>query len=157
MHILNWRSLRHLRNDDTRSPQLLAGRIINLYDPPTPRTVGSSLKWQNVLEGYSFFLHEYPPTHPFISLLDELSAICKTHYEQLPVESLIEAAHKGTLESVCVDGIVAVDGLPSLAPPLNTHRAILAAFDKSLPELEKLEDQLLQYTSISTSFTLDLI
>ena len=67
-------------------------------------------------------LHEYPPTHPFISLLDELSAICKTHYEQLPVESLIEAAHKGTLESVCVDGIAAaISRASSEHPSCHSH------------------------------------
>ncbi|KAI0332152.1 hypothetical protein GY45DRAFT_1221892, partial [Cubamyces sp. BRFM 1775] len=88
MHVLNWLALKHLLNDDTHKPYLLAGRIINIYDPPTPRSLGSSQKWQNVKNGYKFFEHKYPPTHPFIALINELSAICKTHYERLPVESL---------------------------------------------------------------------
>ncbi|KAH9903291.1 hypothetical protein C8Q73DRAFT_635406 [Cubamyces lactineus] len=146
MHILNWLALKHLLNDDTDSPEALAGHIISIYYPPTPRSRGTFFKWHNVRKGYEFVHHEYSSTHPFISLLNELSAICKTHYERLPVESLIEAAGRGSLESVCTNGIAAADGSPSLAPPLGTHRAILAAFDKALqhedwPELEKLEDQ----------------
>ncbi|KAH9903267.1 hypothetical protein C8Q73DRAFT_785869 [Cubamyces lactineus] len=158
MHILNWLALKHLPNADTANRHLLAGRIMNIYDPPTPRYLGSSFKWQYVSEGFRFFLHKYPSTHPFIFLLDELTAICKTHYERLPVESLIEAAEKDTLESVCVDGIAAADGLPPLKPPLGTHSAILAAFDKALrqrdwPKLVKLDDQIPDHEPTSSSFT----
>ncbi|KAH9903276.1 hypothetical protein C8Q73DRAFT_45860 [Cubamyces lactineus] len=161
MHVLNWLSLKHLETHYSSKPETLPQVMRNMYDTATATGLCSGDKWNHTVSGMLFFPHSFPPNHPFIALLRALSALCKCQYELLPPDDLAAFAANGTLEEACTSETRRVPvvepllypwsaqpvNLDPIMPPLNDHRASLAAFDRALqqkewPAMKKLDDQL---------------
>ncbi|KAH9903275.1 hypothetical protein C8Q73DRAFT_662079 [Cubamyces lactineus] len=157
MHILNWLALKHLQTEQSNNREALAQYMAYLYDSATAEGAGSSQKWISTSSGYGFFTHRYPRHHPFIALLTDLSVLCKRQYELIAPQDLIQEATIGSLEVICSSEPRVNPFTQDLEiPPLHSHHATLAAFDKVLqqkqwPEIRKLEDQLPDYSVTSSS------
>ncbi|OSD02556.1 hypothetical protein PYCCODRAFT_1410468 [Trametes coccinea BRFM310] len=144
MHILNWLVLKYMKTEACCDPSDLADYVFMIYDYAGENKKSCSpFKYRMVSEGTSFAMvpSEYKD-HPFIGLLDRLRELCVSQYRilspELPTDEYLAA---------CRDG--------SMNAPLNTHDAMLNAFNEALDNtvwshIPKLEDQLGAFFELPT-------
>ncbi|KAH9903247.1 hypothetical protein C8Q73DRAFT_673873 [Cubamyces lactineus] len=152
MHVLNWLTLRHMHTQLTDAGAgEVAAHIYSYYDARTPAGLGSTTKWLDVTRGNGIIDHPHSPNHPFIYLLNRLTALCAEHYSARPIRETIDAAKAGTLADLCAK-VLLPETPPSVSgkklPLLNNHQAFIEVFEEALtektwPVLEKLADQVL--------------
>ncbi|KAI9061533.1 hypothetical protein FKP32DRAFT_1677992 [Trametes sanguinea] len=121
LHILNWVALKFMKHRMSSNPAMLLHHIHTHFD--------SSITGQCTPEKLEFVKHgiklvnpgkEYEK-HPFVVLLRALSDLCMRQYAGLDPEEF-EDDPSGWMEAFRTQG----------QAPLNTHKAILEAFERAL-------------------------
>ena len=161
MHVLNWLTLKHMHTHwtDAGSGEV-AAHIHDYYDAQTPTGLGSILKWLDVTRGVGIVdHHDHSPNHPFIYLLNRLTALCAQHYSAQPIKDTINSAKAGTLADLCSKATLPKSPPYTSGqevPQFNNHQAFIDVFEEALkekmwPVLEKLADQVPDVEPTSSS------